>query len=560
MTVHRKGWAMMISKKRILQFLPALGILYGGNAIASCPPILPCTEVAEASTIAGSNAHQEILEMTAQVAQDGQAIATAITDMSKANSVTINSAAQNLIATNIEMSQIQMNQTLQTEKAMADREMSHKAQMAESAYRASTSVVSPDDTKEEFQLILDYLAEYSDRSVPEIVMMLQETIDKDDEMGKVLVPIKASEGICDPDEVAESGACAIAKRIFPAQKLQALFKQCSADKRMLIEDKKINESRVAAIELANKKTAQAMSSTSASGSISSRMEQQRELSCSPSEYRSGQCGEEMTAEDYQESIIIGNIVPNGDVSASNFTSPSSSSAEGYLPGLTEETKEDIRMQSLDRESFTADPNQKVVDITHTYRNANQVKAAMNFIDNLVADDLVPALRPEDRRRISNAEYQSRYLSRIAALSMVRLALSDSMSQRVGDKMREMMLNGEIESTERFEIAIDSPDNKESVTGAGALDLLADRVAQQSSNMQLSSQNGGSTNAGNDFIAAPSESNATAKILESLHLQNEMALKEYLLLEQSNAMDAIMLSQKVNSPSMTKLMEKLRRGN
>lgn len=553
----------MLSRKSVFQLiamLPLLLLFYGGSAMASCPPILPCNEVGEAATIQGSNAHAEILQMTAQVAMDGQAISTAILDMSRANSVTINSAAQNLIASNIEMSQIQMNQTLKTEMAMADREMAHKSQMAENVYRASTSVVSPDDTKEEFQLILDYLAEYNEMSVPEIVLLLQETLDKDAELGKVLVPIKASEGICDPGEMADSGACAVPKRIFPARKLQALYTQCSANKRLLIEDKKVNEARVAAIELANKKTAKAMNATSASGSVSARLRDQTELSCSPNEFRSGQCGAGMEAEDYQEKIIIGDIVPNGHVSASNFTTPSSSSAEGYLPGLNEETKEDIRMQSLDRENFTADPNQKVVDINYTYRNANQVKAAMNFIDNLTADDLVPALRPEDRRRISNAEYQSRYLSRIAALSMVRLALSDSMSQRVGDKMREMMLSGELETTDKFDITMDSPDNKERVDGAGPLDMLADRVNQQSSNLQLASQNGGSTNAGNDFIAAPSESNATAKILESLHLQNEMALKEYLLLEQSNAMDAIMLSQKVNSPSMTRAMERLRRGN
>lgn len=546
-------------KAKLSALVPLLCLFYGGQAFASCPPILPCSEVGEASTIAGSNAHAELLEMTAMVAADGNSIALAIADMSKANSASINSAAQNLISSNIEMSQIQMNQKLTTEMAMADREMAHKSQMAESAYRASTSVVSPDDTKEEFQLIIDYLAEYSERSVPEIILMLQETMDKDDEMGMVLVPIKSSEGVCDPEEVAESGNCAIAKRIFPGQKLQALFRQCSTNKRMLVEQRKSNEARVASIEMSNRKTARAMNVTDSAGAITSRMQTQRELSCSPSDFRAGECGQDMTAEDYQESIIIGNIVPNGDVSASNFTSPSSSAAEGYLPGLTEDTKEDIRMQSLDREVFTADPNQRLVDINHTYRNANQVKAAVNFIDNLTADDLVPALRPQDRRRINNAEFQSRYLSRMAALSMVRLALTDSMSQRVGDKMRGLLVSGEIDTTDRFDISMDSPDFKESVEGAGALDVLADRVKQQSSNMQLSSQNGDSTNAGNDFITSPSSSNSQQKILESLHLQNEMALKEYMLLEQSNAMDAIMLTQRVNSPEMTKMMERLRRG-
>ena len=535
--------------------VPAL--LATSSAYATCPPIVPCKVTAEASTIAGSNADQELITFAQDITTSTNEVAKALIDMANSVSSTASQNAQNIVATNAELSQIQLNQELKIKKTMSGRKMAFDQQMTEVAYRSTVAVVSPDDTPEEFQLIIDTLDDNSELSVPEIILMLKETMDKDDENGKVLVQIESSKGVCSEADVQEDGKCAIAKRVYPGEKLRTLFQQCSVDKRILLEKKKNNESRVAAGEVVSSKTQKALETTDSAGAVSVRLNRQKELACTPSQYKSGLCGG-MSPEDYQESIVVGNIIPNGDVSASNFNSPGSMSSYGYMTDLSDEAKKEIEQQSLDRVPLQEDPNQRTIPLVHTYRNANQVQSSLSFIDNLVADDLIPALSPTDRRKVGNAQYQSNFLSRIAALSMVRLTLTESASLRVGDKMREMMKSNAFNNG-GFELSVDSPANKESVLGAGPLDILMDRVSQQTGNLQLGSQNGSSTNVSNDFVANPSKADALEKINENLLLQNEMLIKEYFMNEQSIVLDAISVAQKANSKEMMELMEDLRRG-
>ncbi len=550
---------MAFTQKTLLSFFGLLLLLAALPSNATCPPIVPCKTTAEASTIAGSNADTELIQFAMDITTSTNEVAAALMDMANANAGSLSQVSQNISSTNAELSQMSFEQQLKLKRSLSDRKMAFDQQMADATYKANTSVVSPDDTEEEFDLILKFLGDNTDKTMPEVIMALTETVDKDDEGGKVLVQLSASKGICSEEDVQEDGKCSIAKRVYPGAKLNVLFKQCSAQKRILMEGKGKKEARVAANEMTNKKISKAMSTTDSAGAVSSRLQAQLSLSCTPTQFKAGICGDGISPEEYQEDIVIGNIIPNGDVSASNFNTPSPSSANGYITELSDEAKKEIEQQSLNRVPLQDNPNQRVVPIRNTYRNANQVKASMDFIDNLVADDLIPAIEPTDRRKIKNAQYQSRYLSRIAALSMVRMTMTDSMSQRLGDDMRKMIVDGAFDEATKFEIKADSPANKESVLGAGALDMLQDRVDQQTANMQLGSQNGDSANAGNDFIASPTKGDALGKINETLILQSEMLLREYLMNEQSLALESISLSQKVNSPEMVKLMSDLRRG-
>jgi hypothetical protein len=538
----------------------SLGLLMLGlssSALATCPPIIACKTTAEASTIVGSNAEQELITFTQTITTDTNEHAQALIDMASANASSLSSGAQTLVAAQVELSQIEINQKLTVEKAMADRSMAHKTQMAENSYRKSTTIVSADDTKEEFELIIETLTDNSTMTVPEIVLLLRETMDKDDENGYVPVAIKAAEAICSDEDVSESGKCSVAKRIYPGQKLSTLYKQCSVNKRQLIEMERNQKAKVAAVELAEKENSKVLETTDVAGATTTRLAKQKELSCSPSSYKAGLCGSDMEPEDYQESIIIGNIIPNGDISAGNFNSPTASSSHGYIDDIDDAVENEIIAQSLDRDALINNPNQRAVDITHTYRNANQVRASMDFINNLVGGDLVPALSANDRRKASNAEYQARMLARTAAKSMVRLALNESMFDRVGEKMREMISEGKFDDGTKFEIKIDSADYKESVLGAGTLDILEDRIKQASASTQLASQNGDSANSGNDFIAEPSGPDALGKILASVSLQNDLLKKEYLMVEQAVVLEAISNTQFANSPEVVELMQSLR---
>lgn len=530
-----------------------------GFANASCPPIVPCKVTAEASTIAGSNADRELIKFAQEITTSTNQVALSIMDMAKANAAAMQQSTQSQISTNAELSQIKLAQDLQMKQALTDKAMAHQVELAENQYRINTAVIAADDTKEEFQVILDHLKEYSDLSVPEIIEILSLSYDLDIENGKIPIPIKIAEGVCSEDDIKENGFCSIPKHITPGTKLQALFKQCTADKRILITKKKEKRSRVTAVEFTDERTSRAMNSTNAVNSSNARIRSQQELSCSPNDFRNKLCATNKSIEDYQEDIVIGNIVPNGALSASNLSRPSISSAEGYLDGLSSEVREEIRKQSLNRIPLQEYPNQKVIPFTYTYRNANQVKAALDYIDNVISDDLIPALDPNARRQIQNSEYQARHMTRMAALSMARLALTDSMSQRVGEKMSEMMASGAFSGNPKFEIKADSPANKESVLGNGPLDLLVARVEQSYSSLQHPSINGESMSVNNDFMTAPSPADINDKILESMMLQNDMLFREILMNEQILSMQAISLAQKANSRDMIKLMNELRRG-
>lgn len=544
--------------KLIKQMLLA-SVVVSGSAYATCPPILPCKMTGEAQTIAGSNADQELIQFAQDITTSSNEVAQSIIDGANAQAAALQQATQSVVSTEAELSQIRLKQDLQLKQALNDKHMAHQVELAESEFRANASVVAKDDTKEEFQIILDHLKDHADLSVPEIVQVLKMAYDDDDENGKVLVPIKVSEGACTEEDIQQKGLCARPKRIMPAAKLQALFKKCTLDKRILLEKEAEKESRVVAVQETDAKVGAAMHSTNAVNASANRIESQRPLSCTPNEYRNKLCATDKSIEKYQEAIVIGDIVPNGDISASNFSRPSVSSAEGYIDDLSETTREEIKKQSLNRVPLQVNPAQKVIPFTYTYRNANQVKAALNFVDNLLAEELVPALDPNARRQLQNAEYQARHIGRVAALSMARLSLMDSLSQRLGDVMRGMVNSGAMSQTDKFDISIDSPANKESVLGNGPLDLLVARVEQTSSSLRPASEDGESSNSGNDFVTSSSQGDLADKMIESLALQNEMLLKEILMNEQVLSMGAISLAQKANSKEMVELMNELRKG-
>jgi len=523
------------------------------KAEASCP-VQPCNPVGKAQTIAGSNAHTTLIQLNAQMVADSTDVAQKIVDASNAQISAISSGTQGIISTMMEMNQASLDMKIKGDKAMLDAKMAYQSQLAELEYRSQVSAFGKGDTKEEIDFILKTLDENTDITVPEIIYMLKTTIDEDPE-GKISVQIFSSEGVCSEEEVKEDGLCAMPVKIFPSTKLEKAFKACSASKRLLALEEQESKKQQAIIAASNEKTAKAAQSTDSAGAVAARIETNKELACSPVNFKNGVCGKGMTPEEYQEKIILGTIIPNGDIMASNLTTPTAMTAEGYIEDLEEETYKDIVNQALDRRKLEAEPNQKVVPIYYTYRNANQVKAAMAFVDNVISDDLVPNQSAINRRKASSAEYQAYFLSRLSSLSAARMVLNDSMMLRVGTKLGEMISDGSING--EFEITMDSENGKEDVLGAGPLDLLKDRVDRQFGSLQISEQNPASGNANASFINGGAEGDALNMQNEALRLQNELMFKSYMMGEQSLTLDAITLSQRINSPRVIKHMKDLR---
>ena len=96
--------------------VPAL--LATSSAYATCPPIVPCKVTAEASTIAGSNADQELITFAQDITTSTNEVAKALIDMANSVSSTASQNAQNIVATNAELSQIQLNQELKIKKTI----------------------------------------------------------------------------------------------------------------------------------------------------------------------------------------------------------------------------------------------------------------------------------------------------------------------------------------------------------------------------------------------------------------------------------------------------------
>ena len=540
-------------KNLSLSALSLCGLFLSSTAFAVCPPIVPCSTVGTASTIAGSNADIKLAQLSAKITTDTNAVAQAIIDGANANVAAMQTGTNGVVSSFMEMGQVNLDTKMKQDKAMLDGEMDYLANQAEIDYKVSVGVVSADDTKEEFDLILKYLEENSEDSVPKIIYLLRETYDKNPE-GVIGVPIKTAQGTCTDEQISEEGLCTVPKKIFPAAKLEVLYNQCGIAKKMQKQLLVESQNKATLMKQVSDSADKASAVTDSAGAVSGRLAATREQTCSPSDFKKGLCRVGMTFEEYQSKLMIGAIVPQGDVLASNFASPSQTYVDGYIDDLSDEARQDIQSQSLDRTPLDANPEQRVVDLVDTYRNASQVRSAMSFIDNIVAEDLVSNAQSGQRRNFESSQAQAQYLSRMAALSMARTAFTESMVMRLGDKMREALQNDAISSDP--EITIDSVENKEFVTGASEIDILRDRVQAQFDGFLLTSET--PTEGSTDFINNPTPTDTANRQLDSLVLANELMFRRYLVAEQKVNLSSVQLSQLVNSPQFAEALKKLRR--
>jgi hypothetical protein len=544
-----------MKKGKLIKLVAALGVLTSPSVFAvTCPPIVPCNTVATASTISGSNADVKLAALSAKITTDTNAVAMSIIDGANANVAAMQTGVSGFISTMMEMNQINLDSKMKQNKAMLDGEMDYIANQAEIDYRSKVGVVSADDTPEEFNLILKYLEKYSDQSVPKVIYLLRETYDNNEE-GVIGIPIKSSDGVCSEGEITNDGNCTVPKKVFPAAKLEVLYKQCGIVKKTKIQLKIASENKATVLKSVTESSERSANITDSTGAVSGRIAETQEQNCSPSNYKKGFCKSDLSYEEYQEQLMIGAIVPNGDVLASNFTSPSKTYASGYVDDISDEVMDDIESQSIDRSALEYNPEQRVVDLVDTYKNSAQVRSAFSFIDNLVGEDLIGNQTASQRRSFDSSQAQAMYLSRMAALSMARTALTESLALRLGEKMREAVDNETLPSIPV--ITVDSNENKESVLGAGELDILRDRVQTQFDSFLLSSET--PSEGSKDFVNNSASTDVGARQLDALVLANELMFKRYLMSEQKVNMSAVQLSQKVNSPDFAEALKDLRRG-
>ena len=275
-------------KNKFVALVGFCSSMLSASALAVCPPIVPCSTVGQASTIAGSNADIALAELSAKITADSNAVAQAIIDGANANVAAMQTGVNGVVSSFMEMNQINLDTKMKQDKAMLDGELDYLANQAEIDYRSSVSVVSADDTPEEFDLILKYLNDYSDESVPKIIYLLREGYDNNEE-GIIGVAIKSAEGVCTEEQIKEEGKCTVPKKVFPASKLEVLYKQCGIAKKVgkqLQIAKKNKETLLESVAKSSEKSAEV---TDSAGAVSKRLATTREQNCSPAQYKKNIC-------------------------------------------------------------------------------------------------------------------------------------------------------------------------------------------------------------------------------------------------------------------------------
>ena len=365
---------------------------------------------------------------------------------------------------------------------------------------------------------------------------------------EINVAIKAAEGVCTEGQIKE-GFCSVPRKVTPGKKLAKYFRACTEQKKQLVRKKQESKSRTHGIVLNSRKTTEQVNVANSLTEMTKNIKEQVEQACTPTQYKNKICASDLSKEEFQEKVALNHIIPNGHVSPSNLLDPTFYGGED-LRDYDLETKKELIDKALAKDEAMQDPEQSFVPIIKTYKNTAQYAAALHFVDNVTGDTLVSNQQPKDRLKQSSAEFQTLYNKRVAMLSLVRSAFIDSIKQRTGQRLTEIVGSTDVS-------ALNEPE-KESVLGASELDILLNKVDEIFSVVAVKAEAGiGETNSIDDIENGSDRLMKKAQ-LNTLKLQVEIALKELFENEKIELLKAAQISSIVNSPEMVNYLRNLRR--
>lgn len=531
-----------------------ISLLFASNANAICDPEkhytpLTCNAGGVHMISPTSNYAIESKQFISDISLTGQQISTAVAEGSQAQIQSFQKYSMEMMKKMIEMNQVQLKDRLKMDKAQRELEMSYEANMAEEEARRSSAVLYKDDTKEEMKLMAKILRENSDLKTTEVIVATTNEYDMNKKT--IPVPIKAAEGVCDEKKI-ELGYCSVQKTVTPGKKMAKLFKECNQQKRELERRKQETRSKKAAIIVNSRKTNEAISSTNAVAAMKSNLREQTKLACTPSDYKNKLCAQGMSKEDYQEKVALNQIIPNGNISATNLLAPPYYGGE-EMTKYDAATKNDLTKKALAKGMAKEEPNQSTVPIVNTYKNSNQYNAGVQFIDNITASELISNQAPRDRTKQTSSEFQSAFNKRMAVLSLVRTAFMDSMKMRTGQVLSEAISSGQdLSKVDQFNPI------KEDVLGASEIDILMSRVDELFSKVAVNATGGVGDSNSMDEVENGSDKMMKKAQLETLKLQTEIAFKQMLENEKVELLKAAQIASIVNSPEMTSYLQELRK--
>lgn len=506
--------------------------------------------------------------------------AKVVTDQLKENSAaeisTISDSTDTILKTMAAINDSQTRDFINLSRFFLDMEMNYMSELKEREVRSMSAPVALNDTQEVYQYILHNIDEEIKTGTKHSQPLIAQMTKTDKTAGGTIIPVQIKAGenpysstgknckSYDPAVDKTPSECFYGVKDFPSDKLSKLFNECSREKRRIVSSLKKSSTADTISRQVNKSQDDFMEITGnlRGSSINNRLRLQDDISCNISDMENKICHPELTKRAYVEKVINLEIVPNGDTSSSNFLSPTPIGSVDGKFDLEVDPKDlkAVGLASLDRNSKnSAGKNNAVssntVPIVNTYRTSSQYLSAIAFINNILAKELVPNQDPASRTASSNALYQTRFLSRSAAMSLAESSMSKSIEMRLGKKMKEA-----IESSANLnpELEINGKAGKvvvEDINGAGYLDELADSIHKDYQKIVVSNENG---NSGIEEISVMTPDAIKEWQLTTVIRQNELAIIQFEQQERMELLLAAILSQLTNSASEVNYLEEIRR--
>ncbi len=411
-------------------------------------------------------------------------------------------------------------------------DMNIRGELAGRNIMAKRGIVHESDTYEEMQKIMEFLRrdDIKGLNISDAISYAEKELDGN-------VEVRTQPYLMDQrtESTKNIGEVIVLEKM--SWKIGKLAQQCAAQKRASIDQsERVTASNQTSIETS--KTTQAIvESTNSSEVAESRQKNQKLVSCNPNDLELGICSQGMTKEEYVDAVHNLEIIPNGNLSATNFYTPQSFGGSGYLDPSDPEIASKMEAATKDALKPISDGDgvNGLPEIKYTYRNSKQLNAAKAFSENVTNAFAVSNQHVTERDKPENAAFQSLFLSRLASLNMVQGSFDNSIKIRRGTELTKVN-SGTVGDTV-----------KESRDGAGSLDRLHHEVFTAS---QVTSSEKAAD-------LASSEKILTVELLKQSNLTNKILFEDLLYLERMELLMATMVANEVNSPENISQMNRAR---
>lgn len=404
-------------------------------------------------------------------------------------------------------------------------QMDLEAEIAAKQQMAKVAPIDSTDTLAEMKFLMEFLRkeDIKQQNIYDVIQFAKDNLD-----GKAVVvdpPVLAG-----PNFPEGKG---VERTIYPSVKLLVWAQRCSDSIRPAVDAYEATKAtNTTSIETS--KTMNSVVESTDAGEISKlRNRNQTKLSCTPEQMQGGMCATDLTQDEYLNKVVANEIIPNGNISASNFYSPMSFGGAAYLSGDPAAAELMDAAASNALEPVTSGGTKGTAPIFYTYRNSNQLRAARDFGENVVNPFSVANQDKNERTSEKSAEFQSRFISRQASLSLAQSAFDASLARRRG------------EALSNISTSYGGPTVKEREDGAGTLDKYRFKV--QESLDRFSAENA-------EKYATTSETSIILDMYKDTTLENELLLEELLSVEKQEVLMATLVANEVNSPENIKYLK------